>query len=147
MLIVSNAGCSVGLPAIVADAHANAHAGGPKADAGTRTLIPVTIVAAFDEAVARHGIVGIPNDHAAAATGVKASTAVIANQPNWLQQIRICVFAAGIDVRSICAPNKQRASACQQRDGEFPHEFLRANSALWLKPCRSFSFPANLELG
>ena len=36
----------VGLPAIVADAHAYAHAGGPEADAGTRTVIPVTIAAA-----------------------------------------------------------------------------------------------------
>jgi hypothetical protein len=32
----------VGLPAIVADAHA----GGPEADAGTRTVIPVTMAAA-----------------------------------------------------------------------------------------------------
>src|SRR5437879_11693679 len=95
-----------------------------------RISIPDTIVPAFDEAVARHVIVGIPNDHAAAATGVKASTAVIADQPYGLQQIRVCVFAAGIDVRSICATNKQRDSACQQRDGEFPHEFLRSHSAL-----------------
>src|SRR6266436_7864161 len=135
----------VGLPAIVADADAHAHAGGPEADAGTRTVIPVTIAAAFDVTLARHVIVGIPNDHAAAATGAIASTAVITDQPNWLQQIRVDVFAAGIDVRSICATNKQRASAGQQRDGEFPHEFLliRAKSALCLKPCRSFSFPAN----
>ena len=75
----------VGLPAIVADAHAHAHAGGPEADAGTRAVIPVTIATAFDVTLARQVIVGIPNDHAAAATA-KASTAVITDQPNWLQR-------------------------------------------------------------
>ena len=71
----------VGLPAIVADAHA--HAGGPEADAGKRTVIPVTMAAAFDVTLTRHVIVGVPNDHAAAATAI-ASTAVITDQPNWL---------------------------------------------------------------
>src|SRR5258706_1079697 len=105
------------------------------------------IAAAFDVTLAWHVVVGIPNDHAAAARGAIASTAVVTDQPNWLQQIRVCVFAAGIDVRSICATNKQHASAGQQRDGEFPHEILliRAKSALCLKPCRSFSFPANFQ--
>jgi hypothetical protein len=87
----------VGLPAIVADTHAHAHAAGPEADAGTRTVIPVTMAAAFDVTLTRHVIVGVPNDHAAAATTI-ASTAVITDQPNWLQQIRVGVFAAGIDV-------------------------------------------------
>src|ERR1700676_4800249 len=132
-------GVSTDLPTVVADANTNAHAGSPKSDAGTRTIIPVTIAAAFDVTLARHVIIGIPNDHAAPATAAIASV-LITDHANRLQQIRPRVFAARVDVGSICAANKQRAGAGQQRDGEFAHEFLLigANSALLLKPCRPF---------
>jgi hypothetical protein len=41
------------LPAIFADAHTDGHAGCPEADAGTRTIIPITIATAFDVSLAR----------------------------------------------------------------------------------------------
>ncbi len=72
---------SVDLPAI-ADTDANAYAGGPEADAGARTVVPITIATALDVSLARRIIVGIFDDHAAAAAGAIATPVLIADQPN-----------------------------------------------------------------
>src|ERR1700716_1223566 len=138
--LLYNAG-AIDLPAIVADA--NAYAWRPEADAAARTVVPIPIATALDISLARRIVVGIVDNHAAAATGVIATAVLIADHADWLHEIRICVFGAGIDVRGICTADKQRAGARQQRNREFPHRFLlvRLNTALSLKACRSLSFP------
>jgi len=72
---------SVNLPAI-ADTNANAYAGGPEADAGARTVVPIAIAAALDVSLARRIIVGIFDNHAAPAAGAIATSVLIADQPN-----------------------------------------------------------------
>src|SRR5258707_5951212 len=132
---------SASLPTIVADAHANAHAGCPDSDAGTRTVIPVTIGAALDISLTRCITVGIPDDHAAAAAGPIASSVIVTDHAHRLHQrrFRSSVFAARIEVGGVrCAACKQRAGAREQRDCESPHEFLRPNTALGLKPAAHF---------
>src|SRR5882757_2939399 len=130
--LLYNAG-AIDLPAIVADA--NAYAGCPEADAAARTIVPIPIATALDISLARRIVIGILDNHAAAAAGVIATSVLIADHADWLQDIRVCVFSAGIDVRGICTADKQRAGARQQRDRELLHRFLlvRLNTALWLK--------------
>src|SRR5258708_11404280 len=129
------------LRTIVAAAHANAHAGSADCDAGTRTGIPATIGAALDVSLARCVTVRIPDDHAAAAAGAIASSVIVADHAHRLHQrcFRSSVFAARIEVGGVrCTAGKQRAGAREQRDCESPHEFLRPNSALGLKPAAHF---------
>lgn len=114
---------SADLPTIVADAYTNADARCPEADAGTRTVIPVTIGTALDVSLARCVIVRVPNDHAAAAASAIASSLIITDHPHSLheRQVRTCVFAARIDVGSVCcAAGKYRAGARYQRDYNSP---------------------------
>src|SRR5260370_4088866 len=132
---------SASLPTIVADAHANAHAGCPDSDAGTRTVIPVTIGAALDVSLTRCITVRIPDDHAAAAAGPIASSVIVTDHAHRLHQrrFRSSVFAARIEVGGVrCAAGKQRAGAREQPDCESPHEFLRPNTALGLEPAAHF---------
>src|SRR3984893_12386436 len=119
---------SVALPTIVADAYYNADARRPEADAGTRTVIPVTIGTALDVSFARCVIVRVPDDHAAAAASAIASSVITTDHTHGLheRQIRTCVFAARIDVSCVCcAAGKQGARARQYRHYYFPHGFLR----------------------
>src|SRR4051812_20082530 len=109
------------LPAIVADAYTDANARRPETDAGTGTIIPITIATALDVSLARRIIVGIPDDHAAAPAGLIAASIVVTDQADLLHEIRIRVLAAGIDVGSLCAADKQRPGTRQQRDCDFPH--------------------------
>src|SRR5882757_7235980 len=90
------------LPTIVADTDTNAYTRCPEADAGARAVIPITIAAALDVSLARRITVGVPDDHAAAAACTIASSVLITDHANLLQQIRVRVFAARIDVRGIC---------------------------------------------
>ena len=78
---------SVDLPAIAADADPNAHAGCPDA-AGARTVVPIVVAAALDISLARRIIVGITDDHAAAAAGPIATSVFVADHANGLHQRR-----------------------------------------------------------
>src|SRR6266850_3440864 len=95
----SSAG-SVDLPAIASDTDTHAHTRRPEADAGTRTVVPIVVAAALDVALARRIIVGIPDDHAAAAAGPITAPILIADQANRLhhRKVRIRVFAGGVDI-------------------------------------------------
>src|ERR1700730_17190607 len=118
---------SVALPTIVADAYSNADARRPEADAGTRTGIPVPIVTALDVSLTRCVVIRIPDDDAAAAASAIASSVITTDHTHGLheRQIRTRVFAARIDVGSVCcAAGKYRAGARYQRDYNSPHEFL-----------------------
>src|ERR1700730_17173934 len=110
---------SVALPTIVADAYSNADARRPEADAGTRTVIPVTIGTALNVSLARCVIVRVPDDHAAAAASAIAPSVIITDHAHRLheRQTRTYVFAARIDVSCVCRANgKQGAGARQHRD-------------------------------
>src|SRR5258708_39320540 len=105
---------SASLPTTVADAHANAHAGCPDSDAGTWTVIPVTIGAALDVSLTRCITVSIPDDYAADAMGPIASCVIVADHAHRVHQrrFRSSVVAARIEVRGVrCAAGKQRAGA------------------------------------
>jgi hypothetical protein len=79
----------VDLPTIVVDAYTNADARRPEADAGPRTVIPTTIGAALDVSLARRIIVGVSDNHAAAAAGAIASSVLVTDQANLLHEIRV----------------------------------------------------------
>src|SRR3954454_4588064 len=98
------------LPAVAAEADANADAGGTDADAGARAVIPVAIIAAtFDIALARLVIViGIADDHTAAAAGAIAVSGIVADEANLLYEIRTGVFTAGVDIGRPGAADRQR---------------------------------------
>src|SRR6266480_766397 len=121
---------SVDLPAIVIDADTDAYARRPEADAGTRTLVPITVVTALDISLARRVTVGIPDDHTAAAAGPITASVLVADHANRLRQrqIRIRILAGGVDVGGIRAASKQRAGARQERDRECPHVFTPRSS-------------------
>jgi hypothetical protein len=80
---------AIDLPAIAADTDAHAYAGRPEADAGTRTVIPITIAAALDVSLPRGIIVGILDDHAAAAAGLIATSVITADHADRLHEIPI----------------------------------------------------------
>src|SRR5258705_1050747 len=96
------------LPAIASDTDTHAHTRRPEADAGTRTVVPIVVAAALDVALARRIIVGIPDDHAAAAAGPITAPILIADQANRLyhRKGRIRVFAGGVDISGMCASCK-----------------------------------------
>src|SRR3954469_14639630 len=104
------------LPAIVADADADTHAGGPEADAGARTVIPVPIAALLDISLARRVIVRILHDDAAATAGPITLSILVADQANLLHEIRVCVLTSCIKVGGICAACQQGSGASQERD-------------------------------
>ena len=80
---------------------------------------------------ARRIIVGIFDNDAAAALGAITAPALVADQANLLDKFRVRILVAGIDVSGICAARKQRSSARQERNREFPHGDLlvRSNAA------------------
>jgi hypothetical protein len=134
---------SVALPTIVADAHTNADARRPEADAGTRTVIPVTIGTALDVSLARCVIVRIPDNDAAAATAAIASSVITTDHTHGLheRQIRTCVFAARIESAAFAALTANSAPA--PASTVIPN-FLMGSSVRYCpktKTCSSFSFP------
>src|SRR6267143_2886134 len=126
---------SIALPAIVADADAYTDAGSSEANSRPRPIIPVAVAAALDVAFARRIIVGIFDNDAAAALGAITAPALVADQANLLDKFRVRILVAGIDVSGICAARKQRYSARQERNREFPHGDLlvRSNAARRLR--------------
>src|SRR5262249_13358022 len=111
----------VGSVAIAADAHADA--GRADADARARPLIQVAtaIGAALAVALARRVIVGIGDDHAPAAADAIATTAFVADHPDLLHQIRVCIFARDVDVCCPGAAGGERGRSSQQCNRKYPH--------------------------
>ena len=116
------------LPAVAVHTDAHADAGRANADAAAWAVVPVAIGATLVIAViavARHGGIGVAYDHAGAATGAIAIAGVIADEPDFLNEIRAGVFTGRIEVGGFRAARRSEgADAGQQCNRECSHHVL-----------------------